>query len=203
MIDCVYLIACLIIRLLLEGSSAEAGALGELVIRDGTSEVQEAFQLFHLAAEQHIPHAEHHLATMYEYGMGIPQDFSLAIHFYQRAAEQKYLESMYNLALMYSYGRGVSQDYKTALPLLEGAAREDHAPSCYYLGIFKMYGYGCEPDYEHAFNWFEKAAALDDFRISGKAKEAAISLRKQVDEANEENERTLTMLQRRSEVGED
>ena len=187
-------------RLLLEGSSHEAGVFGEIIIRDGVQAVEEAFHLFNLAADQHIPNAEHYLATMHEYGIGIPQDYSKALHFYQRSAEQGFLESMYHLSLMHVYGRGVPQDFKIALPLLEAAAREDHAPSCYYLGICKMYGYGCVLDYELAFNWFEKATSLNDFRVSAKAGEAAKGLRTQIDEANATNDRILQTLQQRSEI---
>lgn len=137
---------------------------------------------------------------MYEYGVGVRQDFNLALHYYKRAAEQSHVESMYNLALMYAYGRGCTQDYRLALPLLEGAASANHAPSCYYLGVFKMYGYGCEPDYEHAFNWFEKASGLDDFRIRTKAEHAASTLRQSITDANGKNERTIQLLQMRSEA---
>ena len=165
--------------------------------------VEEAFHLFNLAADQHIPNAEHYLATMHEYGMGVPRDFSKAVHFYERAASQGFLESMYHLSLMYVYGRGLPQDFKIALPLLLDAAREDHAPSCYYLGICMMYGYGCELDYELAFNWFEKATSLNDFRVSVKAGEAARGLRIQIDDANATNERILRTLQHRSEIAVD
>jgi TPR repeat protein len=151
-----------------------------------------------VAASNHIPQAEHLLATMYEYGMGVVQDYPTAMQYYQRAAEQKYIESMYHLSLMYSYGRGCSQDYKRAFSLLELAAGENHAPSCYYLGVFKMYGYSCEPNYEQALNWFEIARGLDDFRISAKAGESAIELKLLMDEAALQNDRILQQFQERS-----
>ena len=164
------------------------------------TDLNEAFQLFKSAANEHIPFAEHHLATMYEYGIGVAQDFNLALHYYKHAAEQSHVESMYNLALMYAYGRGCTQDYRIAHPLLERAASANHAPSCYYLGVFKMYGYGCEPDYEHAYNWFEKASVLNDFRISTKAGHAATELRQSITDANGKNERIIQLLQSRSEA---
>jgi len=84
---------------------------------------QEAASFFRAAASEHIPQACHYLALMYEYGLGIDQDFNAAIKFYTQAAELHYPEAMYNLAMMYAYGRGVPQDFRQAMPWLESAAR--------------------------------------------------------------------------------
>jgi hypothetical protein len=156
----------------------------------------EAAVYFQKAADEGIVQAQHNLALMYEYGMGIRQDFVKATELYKRAAEQNYVESMYNLALMYAYGRpGFPQDYQRARSLFDAGARMNHAPSMYYIGIYKTYGYGCQINYEQAINWFERAASLDDYRISSKAAANAKELREMVDMARNQNELFLDRLQ--------
>ena len=159
----------------------------------------EAFVLFNKAADRHIPHAEHYVGLMYEYGLGVAQSFVKAAEFYRRGAEQKYIESMYNLALLYLYGRGFPQNFARALSLFDQAALSDHAPSAYYMGIMKMYGYSCEPDYEEALHWFEKAYVLDDPRISESAEKSFRELAFMISEANEINDERRNMYMKRSE----
>ena len=165
----------------------------------GNTAHEEAFRLLKLAAKEDIPQAFHYLGILYEYGLGIPQDFSHARSHYLRAAENRYIESMYHLALMFAFGRGGEVDYRGAIVLLEAAGRADHAPSCYYMGVFKMYGYACEPDYNAAYNWFEKAAALDDYRISAQAAKSASHLGALLAEANEYNTNLIEEMKRASE----
>jgi TPR repeat protein len=158
----------------------------------------EATHLLTTAAENGIYQAEHQLAIMYEYGMGIQPNFGLALKYYRRAAEKNYVESQYNLALMYAYGRGVPQDFRRARSLLDKASLENHAPSVYYIGLFKMYGYGCEPNYEQAVNWLERAANMDDFRVHEKAANAAKLLNDMITLANNRNEEILNKFQKQS-----
>lgn len=177
--DClIEIIVC--VRLLLDGFTGVKGA-----------KLTEAVHLLQKAADRRSAQAEHFLALLYEYGRGVPQDFQKALLYYKRAAEQHNIESIYNLALMYMFSRGVQQDFKRALPLLQKAAKNSHAPSMYYLGVLKMNGHGTSIDYEEAMGWFERAAALDDFRISGVAAESYKEVRRFMDEANEENFRVL------------
>lgn len=151
----------------------------------------EAFIYVNKAANSHVAQAEHLLGVMYEYGLGVDQNFKNAAEFYKRAAEQKYIESMYHLALMYMFGRGVAMNYPRALALLEAGGIADHAPSCYYLGIMKTYGYGTPVDYNEAARWFEKAAGLDDERVSEEAGKNAAELNSLVQEAEDYNNKVI------------
>lgn len=168
-----------------------------------TPNYHEAFMLLEKAASRHIPQAEHSLAMMYEYGLGIGVNFEKAMEYYRRAANQNNLESMYNLALMYAFGRGIPQDYVRALTLFDSAAVLSHAPSCYYMGVMKMNGHGSSIDYVEALAWFERAAAMDDYRISDKAKLAAIKLENALADADEVNNKILDRYARMGEVGGD
>jgi TPR repeat protein len=156
---------------------------------------EEAAALLRAAVEENVPQALHSLALLYEYGLGVQQNFDEAAQLYLQAVEQHHVESMYNLAMMHAYGRGCEQDFVKARSLLETAAAANHAPSIYYIGVFKTYGYGCEVQYYQAINWFERAAGMDDHRVSAKAAKAAEELRTKVDQANLQNERMLEKMQ--------
>eukprot|EP00981_Chlorochromonas_danica_P003350 scaffold644_cov168-Ochromonas_danica.AAC.42 len=159
----------------------------------------EAALLLRKASEEgNVPQAHHLLGVMYEYGLGVMQNFQTAGKYYHRGAEQHYVESMYHLALMYAYGRGYQQDLVKARSLLDAAARSNHAPSMYYIGIFKTYGYGgLMVNYEQAINWFERAASMGDPRISDKAARNAQELKESLTNALERNEDMLNAFQAR------
>lgn len=167
----------LLAKLLMEGSGVQTPSYAEAAV------------YFQMAAEKNIPQAEHHLAIMYEYGMGVDEDFLKAEEYYQRAAQQGFTEAMYHLGLMYAHGRPtINQDYKRAYPLFQAAAQNGHAPSTYTVGIFKTYGYGMEPNYQQAINWFERAALMGDDRVAELARSSATEIAAAVVEASEINE---------------
>jgi hypothetical protein len=51
---------------------------------------------------------------MYEFGLGVPQDYVEAVKWYQLGADQVYAKAQYNLGLMHANGRGVPQDFLQA-----------------------------------------------------------------------------------------
>ena len=51
---------------------------------------------------------------MYEYGLGVPQDYVEAVKWYTLGADQGYAKAQYNLGLMYANGRGVPPDFVLA-----------------------------------------------------------------------------------------
>jgi TPR repeat protein len=154
----------------------------------GGPRFHEAFDLLHESASKGISQAQHLMALMHEYGLGVPQNFDEAMRWYNEASQNSNIESMYNLALMYTYGRGTDQDFRKASSLFDKAARLNHAASIYYIGLFKLYGYGCEPDYDRALHWFERAVGSTDEEIRKKALMAAKELRALLKIANEKND---------------
>jgi TPR repeat protein len=60
---------------------------------------------------------------MYEYGLGVPQDYIEAVKWYQSAADQGYAKAQYNLGLLHANGRGVPQDFIQAHLWLNLAAQ--------------------------------------------------------------------------------
>jgi len=74
------------------------------------------------AAERGDPRAQAAIGFMYETGRGLPQDYMLAVAWYQRAAEQGYPRAQQLLGLMYDRGQGVAEDYVVAHKWLNLAA---------------------------------------------------------------------------------
>lgn len=66
------------------------------------------------AAEAGDPRAQTMVGFMYETGRGLPQDYMLAVAWYQRAAEQGYPRAQHLLGLMYDKGQGVAENYVAA-----------------------------------------------------------------------------------------
>src|SRR5262252_4407608 len=74
------------------------------------------------AAERGDPRAQTRIGFMYETGHGLPQDYMLAVAWYQRAAEQGYPRAQHLLGMMYQKAQGVAEDYVTAYKWLNLAA---------------------------------------------------------------------------------
>jgi len=74
------------------------------------------------AAERGDPRAQTMVGFMYETGRGLPQDYMLAVAWYQRAAQQGYPRAQHLLALMYDRGQGVAENYVAAHTWLNLAA---------------------------------------------------------------------------------
>ncbi len=82
------------------------------------------------------PRADALLGFKYEHGIGVPQNYNVAVDLYTRAAEQGDSTGQYLLGLMYDKGHGVGQDTVLAHKWLNLAAA--HAPTRlreYYLRL--------------------------------------------------------------------
>jgi soluble lytic murein transglycosylase-like protein len=64
------------------------------------------------------------LATRYEHGEGVPQDYTRALHLYCAAAKKGYALAQYQLGWMYANGRGVARDDGQAAAWLRLAAAQ-------------------------------------------------------------------------------
>jgi uncharacterized protein len=85
--------------------TAHAAEIGKAVV--GTAGVFRA-------AELGDPRAQTTVGFMHETGRGLPQDYMLAVSWYNRAAEQGYPRAQFLLGLMYNKGQGVAEDYVVA-----------------------------------------------------------------------------------------
>jgi TPR repeat protein len=74
------------------------------------------------AAEQGNAFAQHNLGVAYHDGVGVPQDYALAVLWTRKAAQQGFSPAQYNLGVAYNNGEGVPQDEAEAYFWLNLAA---------------------------------------------------------------------------------
>jgi len=105
-----------------------AGDTSEDIVRGLIAEVRKK-------AEQGDIFAQHTLGSLYELGMGVPQDYREAVRWYRAAAEQGYASAQYQLGEEYYDGEGVPQDYQEAVRWYRAAAEQGHTLARSYLGF--------------------------------------------------------------------
>src|SRR6185312_2301693 len=93
-----------------------------------------AMRIFHLAAYDNYPPAQHHLGDTYRFGIGVQQDNQRAFMFYRRAACNGFLKSLYKVAWCYQFGVGVSKNLETAFQYYKMAADQEYPVAQFALG---------------------------------------------------------------------
>ncbi len=65
-------------------------------------------------ADQRFAYAQNKLGVLYDLGLGVPQDFGMAVSLYRKAAEQGFPPAQYKLGRSYVNGQGVPRDLAEA-----------------------------------------------------------------------------------------
>ena len=73
-----------------------------------------AFRSFRPLAEEGNPEAQNNLGFLYQHGLGVKRNYSLALNWYTRSANQELAEAQHNLGMLNYLGHGVSQDFRIA-----------------------------------------------------------------------------------------
>ena len=110
----------------------------------------------------YIASAMHHMAYMYENGLGVEQDYTKAMEWYNKEAELGNSSAMNNIGWLYENGLGVEQDYAKAMEWYEKAAELGNIDGTYNIGLLYYKGEGVEQDYAKAMEWWEKAVESGD-----------------------------------------
>ena len=76
---------------------------------------EEAAMFYRAAAEKGHAQAQYELALMYQYGLGLEQNFFLSARWYRRASKQGHGESIRRLVHLYRTGKGVRKSGFAAL----------------------------------------------------------------------------------------
>ena len=118
----------------------------------------EAFSALNDLSEKGDPCAQSHVAYMYAHGLGAPQWYSQAVHWWRKAATQGRADAQFSLAESYVFGIGVSQSYRDAVKWYLRAAKQDHVAALYRLGASYRDGKGVDGDAIEAERLFLKAA---------------------------------------------
>ena len=106
--------------------------------------------------------ARTNLGILARYGMGVVQDFSVALYWYQLAAEQGYPRGQYQLGLMHEYGLGVGQSDAAAVRWYRASAAQEYVRAQFALGVMFAEGRGVAKDVVEAARWYHRAAEQGD-----------------------------------------
>lgn len=112
--------------------------------------IARAVTLYQQAADQGYGDAAVSLATLYQEGRGVAQDFSRAFDLYQEPAAQGHAKALNNLGLFYVRGTGVPQDYARAAEYFAAAVERGLPTAMTNLGVLYENGFGVPLDEERA-----------------------------------------------------
>ncbi len=121
-----------------------------------------AHSLWRPLAEAGNAEARTNLGILARYGLGVVQDYSVALHWYQLAAEQGYARGLYQLGLMHEYGLGVGQSDSEALRWYRASAAQEYVRAQFALGVMFAEGRGVAADGVEAASWYRRAAEQGD-----------------------------------------
>ena len=109
-------------------------------------------------AEAGNAEAQNNVGYMYEEGLGVPQNYLLAMNWYRQAADSGLAEAQHNMGMLYHHGYGVAENLGEAFRWFKMAAEQELAESEYMLGLAFENGEGTELDYTEAKRLFLSAA---------------------------------------------
>lgn len=147
-----------IISLLLFGVAA-AGSLEDGVEAFRRGDYATAIRLLRPLAEQTYPIAQSYLGDMYNFGEGVPRDYTQAVYWRRQAAAKGVLSGVaaagqfQDGVMAYQHG-----DYAMAMRLLRPFANGGNAVAQSYIGQMYNYGFGVPQDYAQAVLWYRRAA---------------------------------------------
>jgi len=121
-------------------------------------EMNEVMRLWMEAADQGHAQAQWAIASIFDQGQGVKQDYVEANKWYRKAADQGHAKAQFNLGISYAQGQGVKQDYVEANKWCRKAAEQGYANAQFNLGISYAQGQGVKQDYAEANKWYRKAA---------------------------------------------
>jgi len=121
-------------------------------------EYGEAAKKYHKAAIKGNVVAQQLLGSLYMNGLGVEQDITKAIYWFQKAADQDEAIAQYYLGILYLKGDGVEPDTSKAVHWLHKSAEQGDSLAQYQLGYMYLNGKGVEKKYFMATHWFRKAA---------------------------------------------
>lgn len=122
-------------------------------------------------AQQGDVDAQYYLGLLYDFGHGVPQDFTMARHWYENAAVQGHTGAQANLGSLYEAGRGGPQDFNLAVTWYRRSAERGHEVAQRRLGLMYERGSGVPKDFAVAQTWYILATAHGD-TISAELREA-------------------------------
>ena len=109
-------------------------------------------------AESGNAQAQNNVGYMYEEGLGVPQNYLLAMNWYRQAADNELAQAQHNMGMLYHHGYGVAQNLGEAFRWFKMAADQELAESEYMLGLAYEKGEGTTLNYSEARRLFLSSA---------------------------------------------
>ncbi len=106
--------------------------------------------------------AMNNMGMMYKNGLGVEQDYTMAMEWFEKSAALNDSTAMSNIGFLYGDGLGVEQDYAKAMEWFEKSAALYNSHAMNNIGYLYENGFGVEQDYAKAMEWYEKSAALNN-----------------------------------------
>lgn len=119
---------------------------------------QEAFKQACKMADHDCGYSQCLLGIMYENGVGVKQNISTAVEWYQKAATKGIAEAQYRLGRLYYVGKEVKRDPKKAAEWFNKAAEQGVGQAQFYLGKMYLKGDGVPRELRKARRWLHLAA---------------------------------------------
>ena len=101
--------------------------------------------------------AQYKLGFLYQEGLGVLVDESLAVEWFKLAAEQGHTEAQFNLGYKYLRGKGIDQDKKRAIAWWLRAAGQGHRSAQFNLALAYAAGDGVQKDSMKSQFWYQRA----------------------------------------------
>ena len=89
-------------------------------------------------AESGNAEAQNNVGYMYEEGLGVPQNYLLAMNWYRQAADAGLSEAQHNMGMLYHHGYGVAENLGEAFRWFKMAADQDLPESEYMLSLIHI-----------------------------------------------------------------
>jgi TPR repeat protein len=98
------------------------------------------------------------LGNSYAKGIGVQQNDTEALNWWQQAANRDYPDAYMALGMMYSDGMAFAPDYRIAYTWFSKSAELNDAEAQFQLGGLYRKGMGVEKNAKQAVEWYRKAA---------------------------------------------
>ena len=161
------LLVCVCLFALTGHTIVEAPAIPVEPIAGSLSDAERAYtegnfakaeRLYRSLAETGVTDAQFILGSMYDIGLGVPQDYTEALKWFRMAAEQGNTKAQSKLGAMYDIGLEVPQDRMEAIKWWRLAAEQGDAFAQYNLGAIYDHGKVVPRDFKEAVKWYRVAA---------------------------------------------
>ena len=102
------------------------------------------------------PVAQNALGVVYLKGIGVTQDSTLAVRFFEESARLGNKNANYNLGMMHKNAPRGRQDFAKAVKYFEAGAKQGSLACSYSAGYMYYKGLGCRQDYSRAVEYFKQ-----------------------------------------------